>query len=80
MSGTKVIGAGLATNSIQLDHADIIRVQSVISGGVDVTPNWALDNGQRDFYYQKGALNRKFGVLQDWIRRMQAADAKKKAD
>lgn len=63
MSGTKVIGAGLATNSIQLDHADIIRVQSVISGGVDVTPNWALDNGQRDFYYQKGVLNRKFGAL-----------------
>lgn len=63
MNGSKTVGAGLATNSIQLDHADIVRITSVIVNSVDVTPNWQLDNGQRDFYYQKGVLNRIFGVL-----------------
>ena len=41
----------------QLDKCDVIRIQSVIDNdGIDITDQFYLDSGQRDNYYDFGAI------------------------
>ena len=43
--------------SISLGKADIYRITSILSGSLDVTDRYSLDNGQRDSHYDIGAIN-----------------------
>ena len=43
--------------SFDLDHADIIRIVSIVEdGGNTVTDRFTLDNGQRDNFYENGRI------------------------
>ena len=44
------------TNSVLLDKADIIKINTLTIGGVDAKDKFLLDNGQRDNFYDEGRL------------------------
>ena len=46
---------------IELDHADVYRINSVMMGDRDVTDDYIFDDGQRDTYYDISKLVRKSG-------------------
>ena len=52
----------LASGSLSLDKADIIRIVSVVDAqSVDITERFTLDNGQRDNFYDIGKISLKPG-------------------
>ena len=54
---TQTLNNVVPVSSISLQKADVYRVVSITSAGVDVTDRYTLDNGQRDFYYGVAYLN-----------------------
>ena len=52
-----------AIGDIQLSKCDIIRVVQVIDTVGDITANYNLDTGQRDYAYERGSLKLKAGKL-----------------
>jgi len=60
---TNRVQTGLASgSSVALDRADIFQINSIMSGAIDVTDRFTLDNGQRDNTYELGALYLKSGA------------------
>lgn len=51
------LSAVTPATSISLGKADIYRITSILSGSLDVTDRYSLDNGQRDSHYDIGSIN-----------------------
>lgn len=58
---TAVITVTSPTTEIQLNHADVVEVVSVIDSVGDITTNYSLWNGQTDYEYKLGKLSLRSG-------------------
>lgn len=60
-SETFTVTSPAVVTSATLSKSDVIAIKSIVSSGTDVTENYVLDNGQKDYAYLNGTLTLKSG-------------------